>query len=357
MDVRPIRRISCDFPEQKMWNLFLILENETTVRRFLTEKYRRMGLEHPEKASFHTAHPLIYYIKQGRDIYRSAGHSGVFIRPLLSYYGMMNLAKAWMLSMDPEYPRNTAVLRHGVSTRKRKRRGFSFLSDEVRVQRNGLFAELARCVQVPPLNGESWAMRDLFSILPELQDGYRQLFRKATLFPVVVPDPLSKRNLREMPFFLEESILDTFHRTPRSLVEYLNRNRSDPEVFFSCGDNPVTGEKLCLSWHHPRTDHVDSWEKGFSHPLFREDGKGGYYLFSGNNRLLSALPEALVHYLILFALSMLCRYETPLWGEMIYGLAAEDMVLIQEFLDVSQRKFPNMILNHLFEEKLIFTSS
>lgn len=354
MPDRPVRRIPCDLPEQKMWNLFLILENEVTAKRYLEEKYSSAEMEKPGQKAFHSAQPLVYYVKQAREIYRIAGKSELFIRPLLTYYGMMNLCKAWLITMDPEYPRNTAVLRHGVSTRKRKKQNYNFLADEVRIQREGLLSELIHIHRLQRHIGEVWKMKELFSLIPEVQDGYRQLFRESSLYPVAVFDYWKASN-QGMPFYVEESILDNGHVTASSFLQRLHHYASDSNIHFSLLKQGTKPSLLGLRWHHPHVFHVNLWEKGFAHPWFREDRRGGYYLYAGDNRLSTPLPEIFVHYLLLFSLGMLCRYETALWGDMIYGMTTEDMVLIQEFLDVTQRKFPNLILNALFEEKLIFS--
>ncbi|PTX53074.1 YaaC-like protein [Melghirimyces profundicolus] len=347
-----IRAIPCDSPEQKMWNLFLLLENEPLVRSFLEKKYRRSGLDRPERAAFRAAQPLIYYVKQAREYYRAARISSLFARPLLAYYGMMTLTKALVLSRDPDYPRNTAVMRHGVSTAKRKRGYFRFFEDKVRVQRHGLFPELARLKGEEALIGKSWSTRELFSLIPEMQDGYRQLFLEETLYPVAVfhAPPDEKQG---MAFYLEDRLLDGLHLTPRGLAERLNHAGKKGEVRFAWEEQRESCHRFRLFWQHRRVSHVNRWGQGFDHPFFREDIRGGYYLFV-RSVPAAYLPELFVHYLLLFHLSMLCRYEPPLWGEMIYGMTSEEMVLIEEFLQVTQRKFPNLVLNELFEEKILF---
>ncbi|GGE06205.1 hypothetical protein GCM10011571_04130 [Marinithermofilum abyssi] len=352
---QPVRRIRCESPEQKMWDLYALLENEPTVKPFLEEKYRRQSIDSPSRAAFQNTQAFIYHIKQARETYRAARQADLMIRPLLSYYGMMNLCKAWMLSRDPEYPRSTSVMRHGVSTRKRKKQGFRFRQDEVRIQQEGLFSEMARVQGWSRLIGEVFTVGELFALLPEVQDGYRQLTRNPSLFLVAVPEPYQFRD-EGMPFYVEEGILDALHVTPRGLIDKLNRNRPAKAVYmFRSGEESALSHgRLRLLWSHPKVRHVDHWEWGFHHPFFREDTQGGYYLVPGGKRPLLLMPELFIHYLLLFSVSMLCRYETPLWGEMLYGFSSEDLLLIQEFLHVTQRKFPNLILNELFEEKLIF---
>ena len=71
--------------------------------------------------------------------YKQAADSPLLIQPILLFYGFVHLIKACLLTIDPNYPENTSVLAHGVSTRKRKKQQYEFLKDEVKFQKNGLF--------------------------------------------------------------------------------------------------------------------------------------------------------------------------------------------------------------------------
>lgn len=335
------RRIPCESPEEKIWNLYLLLENETTVRQFLQEKYRERARENPKRDAFRAAHPLIYHIKQARSLYRAARDSEWIIRPLLAYYGLMNLAKAWAISEDPDYPRTASVLKHGLSTRKRKPASFSLFREEVRVQREGLFPLMVMLAGEGERTGERWTMQTMFSMLPDLQDSYRQLFRDVSLFPVAWTEG------EQGWMVVEETVLDRLHLTAAGIAQTLERYRYPDGLSFSAKESYVHNSKVYIKTFQPQSLQT--------HPWIREDVGGHCYLYINHNRPDWVPIEILVHYLLLFSLSMLCRYDTPLWGEMIYGLGSEEMVLIQEFLQLTQRKSPQLILEALFEEHFLFS--
>src|SRR5690625_7504387 len=52
---------------------------------------------------------------------------------------MTHLLKASLVANRPNYPENTKVLAHGVSSRKRKKKQYVFMNDEVKAQHFGLF--------------------------------------------------------------------------------------------------------------------------------------------------------------------------------------------------------------------------
>ncbi len=63
---------------------------------------------------------------------------------MLLFYGMSQLFKACLLTIDPNYPESTTVLAHGVTTRKRKKQGYQFLEDEVKVQKKWIIYSCGR---------------------------------------------------------------------------------------------------------------------------------------------------------------------------------------------------------------------
>ncbi|MFE5311346.1 YaaC family protein, partial [Isoptericola sp. NPDC056605] len=67
--------------------------------------------------------------------------------------------------------------------------------------------------------------------------------------------------------------------------------------------------------------------------------KNQYYIPSQREQFLR-LPEMTIHYLILYNVGMIARYETEWWYELLTQHISDDYVLIQQFLLVSEKKFP-----------------
>lgn len=87
------------------------------------------------KKSFENCYPFIYYLEHGKNYYELYKVAPFSIQPMLLFYGISQLFKACLLTIDPNYPESTTVLAHGVTTRKRKKQGYQFLEDEVKVQK------------------------------------------------------------------------------------------------------------------------------------------------------------------------------------------------------------------------------
>ena len=75
-----------------------------------------------------------------------------------------------------------------------------------------------------------------------------------------------------------------------------------------------------------------------------------HYSFPLLKDKLFHLPEILIHYLLLYNLSMIARYETEWWSELIKMMPNNDYPFVQSFLNVTQKKGPFLIFEFLTNE-------
>lgn len=122
---------------------FSIFRSADVAQRFLLQCYKQQQREDAVQRSYTNCYPFLYYLEHGQNFYAAARQSPLSIKPVLLFYGMVQLIKACLLTVDPDYPESTSVLAHGVSTRKRKKQGYEFLDDEVKIQKNGLFTHFS----------------------------------------------------------------------------------------------------------------------------------------------------------------------------------------------------------------------
>lgn len=341
------RIVTCESPEEYIWGEYLFLENEVTATALLKQKYTHLGIQQPERAAFKNVQAFTDYIKQARAIFSTLSINSLWVQPLLLYYGMMSLSKAFVLTRDAHYPANTAVLQHGLSTRRRKKVQFSFFRDDIRIQKDGLFGHVAKLLDTPLNPGESFKSEHLLSFIPEMQSTYQYFFDSPSLSRIILDQSDRDRGLR---CILPENILDHFHVTAPSFVEKLNREL--PSGLLHLEESPKKTD-LVLLWKQTNRCPEADREEEFTHPWIYENIKGDCFMWTGKNRYGSAIPELLAHHMLVFALSMLCRYETTLWGEIVYSSVSEDAIIIQQLLSLVRRKFPHMILNLIKEEKIL----
>ena len=59
---------------------------------------------------------------------------------------------------------------------------------------------------------------------------------------------------------------------------------------------------------------------------------------------------------VLYLLGMISRYRPKEWGEIIEGEKSGEIYIIQKFLETVTRKFPNLILNKLWNRDFVFVT-
>lgn len=307
-------------------DLFLKLKNEEFARKFLYQKYLDSSLKEPGILAYKNVQSFTAYIRQACSLFHTARKCDRWMQPLFHYYGMMDFFKAWILSKDPDYPKSTSVLRHGLSTRKRKKEQFRFYQDEVRIQKEGLFPYLALLMRVPAYAGDTYCVKDLLSFLPELQPTYREIFNECTWFKV---DWIPSSSL----FVVPEKILDHYHLAPSSFVEKLNKHSE--HVQFSL-DRKHQGSLYlnCVSTGPPP----------IKHPWIAMNKKGDYYLYAGNDRP-HPLPRIICLIMLCFAMSMLCRYDPPLWEEVMMQSVHQEQLILIHLIDLIAHEFPRFVIS------------
>lgn len=348
--MKSIRHIYSENPYQKMWDTFVFFESEPTTKQFLLDTYKKLEFKDSFKYAFQNTSKFIYFIKQAKEYFFSAEKSSILVKPLLTYYGMMGLIKAYVLTRDPEYPSRAGVLRHGITTRKLKKSNYQFHDDEIKIQKDGLlpwFYTIKTGKPIDKIEGNKYKIKELLSLLPELHESYQRLFKEQTVFPITI-NQISDSSIE---LSVSRDILKLYQRDTKKFFHELTGYGSVSQCSFVLKENNQR-DMITLEWNGT-VENPLKYANIFNHPMLIQDYKGKYYLRTFNeSRFL--LPEIMIDYLLMYNLGMLCRYDTDLWGEIIFSFASEDMYIINEFVNITLRRFPNLILNALFDEMLIF---
>ncbi|MGG6433042.1 YaaC family protein [Anoxybacillus sp. D401a] len=229
-----------------MWEVFY---SSNFVHQFLLERYKQEGREDAEKKSYNNCYPFMYYLQHGKKFYDTAREAPLAIKPVLLFYGNVQLLKACLLTIHPDYPESSSVLAHGVSTRKRKKQNYDFFKDEVKIQKHGLFTYFSeKMFHVKHVYGEKFSMEQLLRQIEELS------------------------------------------------------------------------------------------------PLFD-------LYFKQQNEQNKHIHEIVAHYLLLYNLSMICRYETEWWYDLLHSYSNDAYPFIVQFLDVTEWKIPSYLYRYLLHSK------
>lgn len=300
------------------WNYFRTFYSADHTQNFLRNKYEH--IPDGEKLAFQNSYTLIYYLEHGKKYYEQSIIAPYELQPVLLFYGMIQLMKAAILTVDPLYPETTQVLAHGVSTRKRKKVQYEFLLDEVKIQKNGLITHFAeKLFKMKHLEGEKYKMGNLMKRIPELHNHFYYLFNENVSYSLLIEN--------DARCSISSDILNKLNLSLDGFTNYLNEHTSltvtngqeeRKRLFFELAKKPNT---LTCS---PLQYHINL----------------NQFVLPTNRNSFSFLPELLVHYLILYNLSMVCRYETDWWGELFHHYPSNDLPFITEFLDITKYKVP-----------------
>ncbi|WP_226683820.1 YaaC family protein [Sutcliffiella horikoshii] len=308
-------------------HLFSPFQSVETAQKLLKNCYGNQQVEHSEQKSYHNAYSFIYYVEHGLTYLQQSSNTPTSIKPVLLFYGMVQLIKACLLTVDPLYPESTSVLAHGVSTRKRKKQSYEFIQDEVKIQKNGLFSHFSdKMFHVKQMEGTKYSMQELLFAIPELERTIKITKNKTPFLPV--------GKIKEDVIKIPLTILDDYKMTQDRFKQYFKKQTSyefDSQIrdhlLFTCSKNK--GPLSCS----PLLFHLE--EEALFIPRKKEK--------------LTIFPEVLNHYLILYNLSMICRYETEWWGELLHTFTSSDLSLIQQFLDTTSAKIPFYLHEYLVE--------
>lgn len=150
---------------------YTYLRNLENSQGYLRACYEKLDMPEAVPKSFENSSRFMYYLEEGEVFLQEAKRVDIRLQPLLYFYGLVHLLKACLLTSRPDYPESTSMLAHGVSARKRKKKDYTFLQDEVKIQQNGLFSYTAQHVfamKTPPF--PKVHMADLLGRIPEMSD-------------------------------------------------------------------------------------------------------------------------------------------------------------------------------------------
>src|SRR5690554_6237770 len=164
-----------------------VFQSVEYVKRYLQLKYKNSHISSYKELAYKNCYPFVYYIKLGETYFQQGINAPLSIKPVLFFYGVCHWLKACLLEKDPHYPATTQVLAHGVSTRKKKKKDYRFLSDEVKVQKEGFFPFLSEQLFLnKQFAGEKYKMGHLLKSIPELTPIFKMLQNEEPLLPITV---------------------------------------------------------------------------------------------------------------------------------------------------------------------------
>lgn len=314
-------------PNKELWNQFKQFENYGVCLNYL-KKCKKF--DNSEKFKFR-AKLMKYYITQAKEYYFSARDASVLTKPTLLYYGASCLVKSLIITKKCYRDDSTG---HGIKIFK------SNVDDlmDFRIKPvKGTFLQLYQVLEKKETNiikSMNFNLEDLLSFIPELTSDFENIFNKKSLAIKVdrIKDEDGEYLFYGGNYFSDFSILNDF----------INNIPNFDKYYFS----PSVSPKGVVCFKRPRSGDV-----------VLRNIMGEEFLVSslqsGENSIY--LSQISVHFLILYLLSMLSRYYVNLWLSEKSSDKTRYFYIIEKFLDISERKFPNLILNEILNKDIVFS--
>jgi len=312
------RIVHSETPVKEIWSRLSYFENEHNVREFLKKK--NDTLTEVELAD--TSKSFAYMMQTAREYYKSASLVSLLTKPLLLFYGMTAFSKVLFIAT---YLKNSPSKGHGLKTPNQKDFAEDFSKISTRVQIDGTFPQFHCCYSKESLRNVRFNLKELLSIISEAKVEYETVYNEKS--------QAIKTSSGKYGLVLIDTELGKYGNLRDRLQQYFPKT-----TFMEFG-----GSILIQNTEDLQLVRSLSGEEYVMLPL----EKGGKFVF---------LPELSAHFLIMYLLGMVSRYYLKEWGEIISGKTSGEIYVVQKFLEVTTRKFPNLILNKLHGREFVFVS-
>jgi len=317
--------INSENATRDQWKLLAQYAYPTNIVRYL----------HQHK--FADSGKLVEYIagcfRQSEAYFTAAEDSPIDISPLLQYYGAATLlAGASALVRGGQLP----IKGHGMALNASDIRR---IADAQMIPRgNGALQQFAGifspgCIFV---NGEPWTMEEILGSIPDLKQDFESCYEQAV--PYTVPIEIVKRDRGSLER-IAIGELRRFNGPENALtnVENLRQSYLTPEH---------TSQYIIL---HRK---INSAEIG-TYSLFNQKCLQIAHSKKGRKVTLSQLVDMFIG---MFSLGFLSRYNPEFWNPFVRSDETGELLLVEKFIAVCQRYFPNLVLNEIQKSRIQFVN-
>lgn len=292
-------------------------------------------------------------IQQGIEYFAAANKVSINTSPLLIYYGILSLAKALIVANNQNIFIDD-IKYHGLSTRPstpalesfRSNKNGWCIENEYAIVNGGVFNELNKTIDPNRLLPIQSIIRikDCISSVPEVKEIYERFYQEHA-------------NSFHMYSELKEVNLDRnkieFAIPPNEKVDILLAHIPQIATDFDTVENMHDIFPCFRSKNDIRLKDIGYFAN--YHSLI-----GGRYFVCGLNFEISGSRQSLVidqqllDYISLFILGEQVRYHQDLWCRLVQGEDSGALGVIEMYLEIVKRRYPNAILNNLFGENFSY---
>ncbi len=349
--------------DEELWFRLNSLRVKDIAQDFLYPLHPRKSLSSREKLST----KLVKFIEQAEFFYKKANESPIEVSPLLYYYGMLNLTKAYIISRKPSLLRNDLDLKHGLSDPNGTKKSYTLSKESLNIQGRGVFASYYECLMNKKIRRSGFnniSIKLLISYCVDISAEYSELFKKKRnlIHCAVYVVRNNKKKGWSMIYFdkksLKErniSITNLIERAP-SLANYKRVKSPDKKNNKSF---VIFQHKEQFNAPNYKTLRSGGYEqlKNFlfcPHFVFEKNHRQNYSLpllcSSSPSPIAHRLPESMIIYMIIFYLGSLVRYHPYVLSNLFN---TKEGWILESFIRTCPKKFLRSMVCNIFDTEFI----
>jgi len=321
-------RVATENPENEQWRILSRFSYPANIDKYL----RSRGFQ---DVADETTEFVAGCFRQGESYFKVANNSPLDISPLLLYYGAANLLIGTYSMLTNARP---PIEHHGMILLPGKAKRIADVCLLPRYPSKGALQQFSNVFsrQCRLTNGVSWTMGEILGSIPDLKQDFESHY--PNLPPYTVPIEVvhtRRRSLERIP--------------AAELARY-----AKPE------DALELVSELSEAYLPPQ------YKSGYVILYRLMEGKEiGTYSISGrkylqiahmkNGQLLNP-SQVVLMFMGLFILGFLTRYRPEFWNPFVRSDITGERLIIEKFLSVSQRYFPNLVINFIYGNRVQFVN-
>ena len=290
-------------------------------------------------------------INQASEYFTAAHQVSINTSPLLLFYGMLSLAKALIVANKRDIFLED-IKYHGLYTRPIDDELLKYrdnpknwtMEQEYAITNDGVFKHFTEIVDKFTFeNGSIIKFKNILSICPEISAMYEKYYDEASkTLPLYSFKKISDEPIKIMLAFNVKNENEVYIRFP----EFRNDFDLAPDLLHEQARQFISKD---LS-DYP--NYIDRFQ-----PVVGGDYVVGYLEYDVNNtNKKHVINQALADYIAMYILSLCVRYKQDFWGSVVNGEKTGILGLIELYISVIKRRYPNIILDLLVGEKFRYGS-
>jgi hypothetical protein len=289
----------------------LHLQSEMMVLKLLRRIHSGAG----ETALYQSAPKVAASARQATNFQVAARTADISIQPLLSYYALLHWMKTVLYLHDLNYPPSSSVLQHGLSLRRSKRHTYRWPLEALHVYKEGVlqsYAELTGLTRPLPAR---FIVGDVVGSLPRICNTVGGMYPP---FQHLYSFKGSRLSNSQSNGHVSRRIASNLGLTVEEWLHVFSRNTERDSAWHALhatvsGSSPNGMLSIQLPpRHHP-------WVIEHQNETFVYDS--------------DPWPSWLLHFVILYTLSSLCRYNPTEWSDVLTWSNETDAVLVREYIE------------------------